>query len=167
MAWLPRGDRKFRLQVLASAVVVVATSLFVVDFKYVGEWLTLGLSSLILPATHPGNWSMSLILISPTLRDIHAQVADTTALARVVLSLAPMTAAVVAAYCTRKKPLTVAAMASLVAGTWFTALCWWWRILVLLAIPAATWYASRHVRSQIEFQVRGTAPRERKGEHHE
>ena len=140
VAWLPRADRRFRLQAAATAAALALATLAVVDFRYVREWLTLGLSSLSNPTVHYGNWSLSMMLIYP---DLHAEIASTPVFSRIVLMVSPIVAAVVTAVALRRRPVQVAALATLVAGTWFTALCWWWRILVLLTLPAAAWVRSR------------------------
>lgn len=140
VAWLPRAGRRFWNEVLASVGVIVAATLINIEWKHVGEWFSICLPSMSDPALHYGNWSLSMISVSQSLQ---INVADTPRLARIVLSASPLVASFVAAILMRKKLVTEASMASLVAGTWFTAMCWWWRILVLLAIPAAAWYAAR------------------------
>lgn len=138
MAWYPRADWRFRRSTCLAAVIVGGLTILG-GFHYVHEWLALGLPSASVPSTHYGNWSLSMILVYSGVRD---DLASTPLAVRFALSVVPLIAAVVAALATRKKPIAHAAAAALIAGTWFTAFCWWWRILPLLTIPAAVWYRS-------------------------
>jgi hypothetical protein len=145
IAWWPRLTPRQRAHGLATAAVLTTVTLLALGHGTIDQfyaWLTTGLSMLATPATAWGNISLSTLVLRPFLDSAaDAQPND-------LLRSLPLLAACGFVGPAWAKPQVNRASGAivLVAAVLFAPVCWWWRLLMTLMIPAAL--VARHRRAR-------------------